>query len=437
MATRVLVVSGDPIGPSMAGPAIRAVELTRVLAAAGHPVVLAAPACAPVALPRGARTVVAGEPELRALAGEADVVVAFAAVVAEHPWLGSVGAVLVVDAYDPGLLETLERRRGEPVNAQRDWVRAAGRHLVDPLALADAVLVANDRQRHLVVGILAALGRLSPRVLAEDPALDAMVRVVPFGTPIDPPVPSGRRPLRGPDGLVPEGATVALWGGGLHDWLDPVALVEAMAATERDELVAVFLAGPHPTPAVGRAALVDVARERARQLGLLGRRVVFHERWVPYAERVDWLTDADIGVSLHRHHLETELSFRTRVLDYLWAGLPVVCTEGDRISELVLEHGLGVVVPAGEPLAVAAALDQLAGADADQRRARAQRTAVVAARHAWPVVAADLVEICARPVLAADRRVAPPVPGRARRVVRAVRAVRDAVAVPGPSAPRW
>jgi hypothetical protein len=49
--------------------------------------------------------------------------------------------------------------------------------------------------------------------------------------------------------------------------------------------------------------------------------VVFHEQWVPYDERVDWLTDADIGVSLHRHHLETELSFRTRVLDYLWAGL--------------------------------------------------------------------------------------------------------------------
>ena len=43
MTTRVLVLTGDPVGPTMAGPAIRAVELARLLADAGHAVVLAAP----------------------------------------------------------------------------------------------------------------------------------------------------------------------------------------------------------------------------------------------------------------------------------------------------------------------------------------------------------------------------------------------------------
>jgi hypothetical protein len=34
-------------------------------------------------------------------------------------------------------------------------------------------------------------------------------------------------------------------------------------------------------------------------------------------------------VSTHYEHVETTFAFRTRILDYLWAGLPVVATGGD------------------------------------------------------------------------------------------------------------
>lgn len=404
MLPSVLVVSGDPVGSTMAGPAIRAVELSRVLADAGHPVVLAAPGAGAATLPASARIVSArSADELRPLAEAADVIVAFAAVVADHPWLGEMEAMLVVDAYDPGLLETLEGRRGDPVNAQRDWVADAQRHLVDPLRQADVVLVASDRQRHLVVGLLAGLGRVEPRVVAEDPALDRLVRIVPFGTEDRTPERTGRHPITGPGGLVAPGSTVALWGGGLYDWLDPVALVEAVGRTRDDGIVAVFLAGRHPTPAVGHAALVDAARLRADRLGLLGTRVVFHEQWVPYAERIDWLTDAHIGVSLHHHHVETEFAFRTRVLDYIWARLPVVCSAGDSIAELVARSDLGIVVPCGDPGAVAEALDALSAVDPSGREARAGRAASVAADHAWPRVAVPLLEACGEPRRAADR----------------------------------
>jgi hypothetical protein len=424
MLPPVLVVTGDPVGPAMAGPAIRAVELSRVLAGAGHPVVLAAPAAGAVPLPSSVRLVAAStELELRPLAGEAEVVVAFSAVVADHPWLGGVEAVLIVDAYDPGLLETLEGRRGEAFNAQRDWVADAHRHLVEPLRCADVVLVASDRQRHLVVGILAALGRIGPRTVAEDPALDGLVRVVPFGTPGGPPPGDGRRPITGPGGLVPAGSTVALWGGGLHDWLDPVTLVDAVARTRDETVTAVFLAGRHPTPAVGRAPLVDVARARARGLGLLGSRVVFHEQWVPYDERSEWLADADIGVSLHHRHVETEFAFRTRVLDYLWGRLPVVCSGGDSIAELVDRFDLGIVVPPDDVDAVAEALDALASAPASERSERAGRAATVASDMAWPVVTAPLLAAAAAPRRAADREVASDPPGRISGALGALRRV--------------
>ena len=46
----------------------------------------------------------------------------------------------------------------------------------------------------------------------------------------------------------------------------------------------------------------------------------------------------------HFDNLETRFSFRTRILDYLWADLPMIVTEGDSMADLVKEHDLGQVV---------------------------------------------------------------------------------------------
>ena len=58
----------------------------------------------------------------------------------------------------------------------------------------------------------------------------------------------------------------------------------------------------------------------------LDHTVFFNDGWVPYAERGAWLAEADIGVSAHFDDIETRFAFRTRLLDYLWAGLPIVTT---------------------------------------------------------------------------------------------------------------
>ena len=62
--------------------------------------------------------------------------------------------------------------------------------------------------------------------------------------------------------------------------------------------------------------------------------MIFND-WVPYDERALYLMEADLGVSTHHAHLETRYAFRTRMLDYLWARLPIVCTEGDHFGDLV------------------------------------------------------------------------------------------------------
>ncbi len=83
-----------------------------------------------------------------------------------------------------------------------------------------------------------------------------------------------------------------------------------------------------------------LAQRRSEELGVLNRNVFFND-WVPYGERQNYLLEADVGVSLHLDHVETRFSFRTRVLDYIWVGLPMVLSAGDALSDLVARQELG------------------------------------------------------------------------------------------------
>jgi glycosyltransferase involved in cell wall biosynthesis len=139
--------------------------------------------------------------------------------------------------------------------------------------------------------------------------------------------------------------------------------------------------------------------------------VLFNDEWVAYEERGGWLLDAACAVSCHRDQPETRFSFRTRLLDCLWAGLPVVCTEGDDLGDLVERRDLGAVAPPGDPAAVAASLAEVL---ANGRAAYAERLAAAAAAYEWPRVAAGLGEMINAP--------APPRPSRrARRPAHSLR----------------
>ena len=98
------------------------------------------------------------------------------------------------------------------------------------------------------------------------------------------------------------------------------------------------------------------ARRLADELGLTGVHVFFNEEWVPYDQRQNFLLDADVAVTTHFHHVETDFSFRTRVLDYLWATLPTVTTNGDSLADLIERRGLGLTVPPEDVDALADAL---------------------------------------------------------------------------------
>jgi glycosyltransferase involved in cell wall biosynthesis len=197
----------------------------------------------------------------------------------------------------------------------------------------------------LWLGWLEAMGRVNPFTYDQDRSLRALIDVVPTGIPAEPP--RHTHPLvRGVIPGISEEDLLLVWGGGVWNWLDPLTLIEAVArVVETHPQVRLYFPAPrHPyREYVPDMAMRQAAVELSRQLGLEGKNVFWGE-WVPYRERQNYLLEADVGCSLHFETAESYFAFRTRVLDYIWAGLPMIVTRGDATSELVEEHGLGFVV---------------------------------------------------------------------------------------------
>ena len=423
-AKNVVVVTDDTIGAKMAGPAIRATEMSRALAADGHTV----RCVSTVELPEpgavrvdGVEISFADDDRLRQLEVWADVIVFQGHLLANHPWLRASGVPILVDIYDPFHLEVQEKSKDLDehmrIHVSDDTVNT----LNDQLGRGDFFVCASEKQRDFWLGQLAGLGRINPISYDADPSLRSLIDVAPFGLSPSAPVRTGPGPRTTVPGIGPD-TKLILWGGGIYNWFDPETLIRAMGELrDRGIDVALFFMGlRHPNPNEASGDVAARAQVLAAELGLLDTSVFFNAEWVPYDERQNVLLDADIGVSTHFDHVETAFSFRTRILDYLWAGLPVVTSAGDALGDLMQSSGAGRAVPASDVDALVAALDELLSDPAALAECAA-RSAEVATGFAWPDALAPVLAFCREPRRAPDlldRRTERPIQRRSRLAAR-------------------
>ncbi|MDP8932346.1 MAG: glycosyl transferase, partial [Actinomycetota bacterium] len=396
---RVLIVTADTVGPKMAGPAIRAWEMAKTLSQE-HEVTLAS-FTKPEITHDGFRVVHLSSQRLGSFLEWAEVVVVQGFTLFLYPEIAESDLPIVVDIYDPFHIEALVLRRNEP--ATERWATATSdREVVNAqLMRGDLFLCASDKQRDFWLGQLAAVGRINPATYDQGPDLRGLLEIAPFGLPAEPPV-QERHAIKGAVEGINEDDLVLLWGGGIYNWFDPVTLIRAVAKASADEprLKLFFLGTAHPNPDVPEMARAAEAHHVATELGLLDRHVFFNPGWVDYEDRHNYLLDADIGVSTHFLHIETELSFRTRILDYLWAGLPILCTEGDSLSRLVSRYDLGEVVRAQDVDDLASGILRIA--DPDRHAVAKRNIDALAPTMTWEGTLAPLVEFCRSPRRAPD-----------------------------------
>ena len=356
---RVLVLTDDLVGPAMAGSALRAWELARVLLSGGHDVVLSAATGS--THPEGHGPPVVDKPPWR----WADVVLASPWCLPPRAFLGE--HLLVVDGVTP-LLAELGACPTTPEIARRR--RTAGARLPLVISRADAVLVASDEQAAWWSDCLGSR--------ADVPLIE-----VPFGIPDTDPAAD----TASVDG-VPAGWSVVLWWGGVWPWLDLETLLAARARLGSAKVSVVVPTAARPGS--GAAMSTRDLESAAARHGLQRPAFVPLDHWVPYADRHRILNRSAVLAVLHHPGRETELSFRTRVLDGVWAAVPLLLSEGGAATRIANAEGWGAVVPPGDAKLAAAALDLLLG-DRSQDRCRAQ---LATARDAWrwSVVAQPLVE---------------------------------------------
>ncbi|AYF98349.1 glycosyltransferase [Protaetiibacter intestinalis] len=414
--SRVLIITGDPIGPKLAGPAIRAWNMAEILAEDAEVRLLTLQGAAHIEAPFEIVHVAPGNEKAFALhEAWAEVIVFQGHAMAVFDTLRRSSKILVVDVYDPMHLEQLEQARELGSAAWEKQVSDATEVLNEQLERGDFFLCASERQRHFYLGQLAGLGRVNPSTYRGDPDLTGLIAVAPFGLSATPPV-HERDVLRGVLPGITADDKVLIWSGGLYNWFDPETLIRAVAdLEERRGRVRLFFQGTkHPHPGVPEMEIVERSRRLAGELDVLDRAVFFNDSWVEYADRQNYLLEADAGVSTHFAHVETTFSFRTRILDYLWAGLPMVVTDGDHFAGLVRERELGIVVPAGDVEALSAALEKVLFDDAFRDRVR-ENVARVREDYVWERTLLPLVDFIREPRRAADRSVVLPRRKSARR----------------------
>jgi glycosyltransferase involved in cell wall biosynthesis len=402
---RIALVSHDTIGDRMAGPGIRYTCIARALAKHVD-LTLAIPAQSPQW--REAHTDAFDVQRythgrwdtLAPILSHADVVICPPDTLSDFPQLSDGKWALAFDDYDPLLSEWLSAA----ALCDWEWQSVGWAHrmktLTPHLLHGDFFFCASERQRDWMLGMLEASGRLNPHTYAEDRTLRRLIDIVSTGLSPEAPLPT-RRTFRDGWAGVAHDDVLALWGGGLWPWLDPLTAVRAVyqARAQLPQLKLLFPGTRLPNPDMSAIrTLLPETRELVGSLNMTDA-VLFGD-WLPYEEWPNALLDADIALTLHHESFETRLAFRSRVLDYLWAGLPIVATAGDATAELIQHYGAGAIVPPGDVDAAANAIVQLVRAGrpvpgADFERARRELD--------WDVVVQPLLNFCRHPRIAPDK----------------------------------
>lgn len=270
-------------------------------------------------------------------------------------------AALAVEQRRVGAVDAIVAGYPAQLDAPFAAACARARHVplvVDAMiSLSDTLL--GDRQRvgRLAGGSLKRLDRFAARradLLITDTEAHAAYFASQFGTPRKAisVVPVGAEPDLFPRAPEPRGQVHALFYGKLS----PLHGLETVLAAAR-------MPGAPPVRLIGDGQLrpwLDSELARNRPPGLE------HESWVPYEELGGELASAAICLGIFGTSEKAQRVVPNKVYQAMAVGRSIVTADTPGAREVLTDGEDAILVPAGEPRALAAAMTRLAG-DADLR----------------------------------------------------------------------
>jgi glycosyltransferase involved in cell wall biosynthesis len=376
--TRVLLVCPEPLGHRQpAGIGVRFLEMARVLRADGHQITILSPDGGTV---EGTTAAVLTPQSIHDETGRADV-----AVVQGHAandlFAHSRGIPTVVDLYDPFIIENLHYypERGAEVFTHDHAT------LINSLIHGDFFLCASESQRLFYLGLMLGTGRINPALFDEDPRLSSLIAIAPFGV---------QQWSAGDLARDNRENNAAILFGGIYDWYDPILAIDAVAIARQSVPGVTLTFTRHPNPDLTPQGKAATAIEHVRANGY--EDFVRFEPWVPYAERNGFFARFRMALLTFPQSIETDLSMRTRIYDYLWGGMPVVSSSARGTDEILEQYRAGAVIRTDEADAFATEIVRILR---DDRRAEgmAEGARAFVRDHQWSNVLAPLREFCLQP----------------------------------------
>lgn len=366
MAKKILVISHDRVGQSMAGPGIRYHQIATRLSIR-HNVTLAVfnPAYIDNIGKTKYRAIDIHVQNFKQEFAKYDAIIALWLSDEMIEFAKSKGIVLIFDLYAPVPVEDLVQRVfcGN-TNPESDYDYGQMiRNYKYFIKNGDYLLTSNLHQRDFWMGYAFASNKISPSE-QKDRSIDSYFGICPMGIDLNEVKNaklSDMLSLRIP--AIKKDDFIIVWTGGIWDWFDaktPIESIDSLVKGGRNNIKLVFLGTKHPNDDVPAMAETEIARNYATKLGLIDEYVFFLDGWLPYNSRIHYLSRANAAVYAHKPSVESRFSHRTRVLDHILMCLPTIATKGDYFSDYIEEHGLGLSVEPFDSKSMSIAITKIA-----------------------------------------------------------------------------
>ena len=238
----------------------------------------------------------------------------------------------IIDYVGAGLLEEYATKGYIPLTLLQTKLKS--------FWLGDFLLTAGQRERYYLIGLMAASKRLSIKRRNQN---DPIIHLIPMTPPQNPPILTHKVLQKNP------GELILLIAGAFLPWYDYQTFfkaLEILLSKNQTNFKVLIMGGNLRDPQF------DETIRKMGKIKELKEKLVF-SGLVPFKQRADYYLSADAAVNIPAISIEDELSVRTRVIDYLWADLPLISPANDEYSSAAINEGAGFQYQAGNPTSLA------------------------------------------------------------------------------------
>jgi len=285
---------------------------------------------------------------------------------------------------------SIEAAAGQINNKKEFFINDGFVPAITSLMKGDFFFCASERQKHFYMGMLNILGRINPYTYNKK-----LIDIVPVAAPVE--IPKIKTNIiKGK--IIPKNKRIILWPSSIFSWFDAITAIKAMDIVSKkvNDTVMVFVGADNPNINVMTKKNVNAAKKKAKELGLLNKTIYFMD-WLPYEKRTNMYLESEFAVVTYPIGPETEMSFRTRIIDCLWGRLPVICTKGDSVAEIIEKEGLGATVEEKNPKELAEKIIEFLTNKQKLKRISKKVDKFIREKMNWDVVIGPIDKFCKNP----------------------------------------